>query len=87
MVAPLTGLTHDREAELEDVEVHHETHVVTGKLQRGQPPWAQLPGLRHGQQPLGLQPRTVEDIVQAVLLLARVPDLPCGPGPLVSGIR
>lgn len=32
MVASLTGLTHDREAELEDVEVNHEAHVITGKL-------------------------------------------------------
>ena len=66
---------------LEDVEVHHEAHVVTGELGGGQAARAHLLTLGHGQHGLGLQPRAVEHVVQRVLLLPRVPDLPGGPVP------
>ena len=61
---------------LEDGEVRHEAEVVAWELQRGQPRLAHGLGGRRVEDGEGAdRGRGVEDVVQHVLLLARVPHL------------
>ena len=48
---------------------------------------AHLPGVRHGEGLPGLQVRRMKDIIQHVLLLPRVPDLPRGVLQVTDGVR